>query len=1450
MSQKYTPVIMTPEERRERIRDAAKQGISGLFPLIGDHRQIELNNLRVDAKDYSANDLKKSILTGRTLAESVKGDVVIKDKSGKVLDTQKNHTLMRLPYFTPQNSMIVKGNEYVMRHQLRTMPGVYTRKRANDELEASFNLSKGANFRVTMDPAKGHLNMEHGVSKVPLYPVLRSMGMSHGDISKRWGAGVADRNQEAFDSDRDKHVDKLYKKLLPSRKRVHTNTSDKVGAIRDVFDNTAMDPDVNKRTLGVGHSKVGPMALLDASKKLLNVYQGKDTGDDRDSLEFQTLHSAEDFIKERLDLSNRHLKYKLKSKLDLTPRPQVKSVLPSATFTKPVSSFITTSQIATTPMQINPVELISDASMVTRFGEGGIASERAIPGDVRTMHSSQLGALDPFRTPESSKAGVDVGAAYVVHKDEKGKLHTILKNAKTGKNEFVSVGSIPNSTVAFSNQEISKGRVDVLKNGKVTKVKPSEVQYQVPHSSTMYGVSTNLIPFLDSTQGNRIVMGSKHVAQAVPLRDREEPLVQVGAPPKSGYSSMEEFVAKRYVLPTAPEEGKVTRVDKDYIHIKGKSGKSHKVVHFNNYPLASKTALHDDVTVKRGDSVKKGTALTNNNFTKNGRLALGTNLDVGYMAYHGLNTNDAVVISETAAEKLASEHLIKKVIDLDSDTVLDGSKHAANFPRSYTKDQYAKLSKGVVTPGTILRAGDPIASVLRKAPPSLENDMFGKIHKSLRKTYSDHSIAWDKGVDGEVVDVERTGNRVAVTIKSTEPMKLGDKVSNRYGGKGVVSKIVPDSDMVQNESGKPLDLLWASTGVISRINPGQILETAAAKVAKKTGKPIVVQNFEKRDNVVWAKDLLKKNGLKDKETVFDPISGKKIPGIMVGPQYTYKLFKNTESNYAARGAGGSYDVNQQPGRGGVEGAKGMGGMMVNALLAYDARDTLKENATVKGTRNSEYWDAVRLGRPIPAARAPFAHDKFVSMLTGAGMRMGRDGNHMSMAPLTDKDILKMSSGEIKNGKMVRAKDLRTEKGGLFDDAVTGGLSGEKWSHIKLPEPVVNPVFKEPVRRLLGYSQKELDNTIATKGGAFIKKQLSDIDPVKRAKELRKNVWGMTPGSSQDNVVKQIKALDALNSNGTNPRDAYILNNFPVLPPKFRPLLPGPRGNLLVADVNHMYRDLSLAGEKLSEAKDLGLPDEDVAMMRGHLQNAVGAVAGLNEPVSDKARLAKKKGLVNTITGTKDGFFNGKMVKKRLDLSGRGTAAPDPSLGINEFGMPEDMGWSLYQPFAIGRLVRNGHSAVRAKELVEAKAPIARQALTSEIATRPVLLNRAPTLHRYNVVAAYPKLIPGKTIKVNPFIEKGMNLDYDGDALQVYVPASHGSVKDAEKMLLSKNLLGDRTRNSLQVFPSQEAIVGLYKGSAGKATNKKQQVFNTRADALAAYRRGEIGVNDPVKINKA
>jgi DNA-directed RNA polymerase subunit beta len=1438
-------LLVGPEEQQKNLRAKTIEGLEGMFPIKGTHHDVEITNLRVVEKPVDYKSHKEALYKRSTLYEPIKADVVVKDKNGNIVDQKKGHTVMHLPRMSWNSAFLINGNEYSFKHQLRTMPGVYTRQRENEELEASFNLAKGNNFRVNMDPAKGLLNMEYGTTSIPMYPVLRGLGMEHSDIANYLGKELADRNASEYSGKSQTAISKLYEKLVPENKRTATSHQEKVDAIKEQFDNTILSEKTTEKTLGKPFSKVTPESILLASKKLIGVYKGEQEPDDRDSLEFQRVLGPEDMFKERIRLKGRELAFKIKNKLDLAKDVTVSQVLPSTAITPMLKQYISTSQLSMIPSQINPVELIDSSLAVTRLGEGGIGSDRAIPGEVRQLHSTQMGIVDPFRTPESGHAGVDVRFTTSAGRDKDGYLYTKLENAKTNKVEWVPARKIRDLNIAFPQQDISKGRVDAMAKGKVDKIKPTDVDYKISNVRDMYTINTNMVPFLDSTQGNRIIMGSKMVGQAVPLVEREAPLVRPSITDK-GDISMEEVISKK-VDAIATDDGEVESVSDDYITIKTKDG-SKTIPLANHVPMASKTFYHHTPSVKVGDKVSKGQIVAESNYTKNGALALGKNLKMAYMAYHGLNSNDAVVVSEEAANKMRSVKMSKYVIETDKDTRVDHYKHAANFPKQFTKDQYAKLQNGIVRKGTILKPGDPIMTVLQKKAPSIENQILGRIHKSLRSEYADKTETWTGESEAEVVDVQQQGNKITVVTKSEEPLRIGDKVSNRYGGKGVISKIVPTESMVRDGSGKPIDILWSSLSVVSRINPGQVVEVAMAKAAQKKGTHYTVPSFQKVNNVKMAREALKQAGIKDKEDVYDPITGKTIKGVMVGPQYTYRLFKTTDTNFSARGIDGGYDINQTPSKGGDEGAKGTGMMEINALLAHDARDILKENAVIKGTKNTEYWRAVQLGRPVPPPQSSFAFDKFKHMLAGAGLRMDKKENLMTLAPLLDEDVKKMSSGEIKNAKMVLAKNLMPERDGLFDIVTTGGLQGTRYSHIELPESVINPLFSDAARRLLNMSETNLKKEIVEKGGDSIRAKLNSLDLDKELAETKANLSKLK-GADKDNAYKKIKAINALKENNHKAGEAYMMKTFPVIPPQFRPIVPGQGTDLLVSDVNHMYKDLLLAKEKLQEAKDLDLPDEDIKEMRSHLQQAAGAVIGVNPPVSQKLVQSEVKGIVNTITGTKTGFFNGKVLARRLDLTGRGTAAPDPDLGMDEVGLPEDMMWGMYSPFIMKGLVKRGYNAVSAKEMVDKRTIQAREELAIESKNRPVFINRAPTLHRFNMIAAFPKPTSGKTITVSPFMEDGMNLDYDGDALQIHLPATEDAVKDTKKMLLSNNIFGDRTREQILAYPKHEAIAGLARYSENKQESSKSFKFKTVREAKEAYRRGDVTLIDNVEIEQ-
>jgi DNA-directed RNA polymerase subunit beta len=861
--------------------------------------------------------------------------------------------------------------------------------------------------------------MELGTTKIPLYPLLKALAVPDTEIKKYWGNDLHSVNASLSTEKEDSLVTKAVNRLKRLNEVAPTTIEGKKEFLRKYFNNTELDPEVTSRTLGTPFNHASPLSLLTASKKLLQVQKGEVSADDRDSLEFKSLRSVDDFFKERLDIhARRTIAKKLEGRLNRTTERDIAKIVPKSTFTKSLNTFITSSDLAALPMQINPVEVVDQAMKITSLGEGGISSERAIPFESRKIHNTHLGILDPVRTAEGEKTGIDLRGALMALKDDKGNLYSLMRNMRTDKIEPVSAQTLARSVVAFPGQE-SKTRFDAISGSEVISVPKHQVDYMVADPSHIFSPMSGLIPFLDGMQGNRAIMGAKFQTQALPLVAREAPLIQAQGP-RPGISMEREMA---FIMnPTAPGAGVVTKVDKDFVYLKLDRPLSPKtsavkddivkLPYDTNFPLAAKTRHHNDVIVKPGDRVTQNQLLAESNFSKDGVSALGKNLTVAYMAYYGKNSNDAVVISQGAAQKLTSEHMYKEVLAKTPGTVLGKNKFIVYYGSQYTPTQLNKLdADGVAKPGEKFQYGDPIILGLQKAPVTKEAALYGDFHKSLVRPFRNSTVTWDHLSEGEIVDRVDAPKQIMITVKTLEPMKIGDKLANRFGGKGVVSEIISDEHMIKNEGGEPIDVLFTSAGVVSRINPAQIIEASLGKVAAKTGKPIVIPQFMKENNIEYAKRILKEHNVKDKETVYDPISEKHIPNIFVGKSYIHKLFKSTDTNYSAHGVT-AYDVNMQPVRGGEEGAKGLGQMEINALLAHNARNNLKEMMTLKSEKSDEFWRALEFGLPAPAPKTPFITDKFITMLKGAGVNVQKKGAFLGLSALTDKDIEKISSGAL------------------------------------------------------------------------------------------------------------------------------------------------------------------------------------------------------------------------------------------------------------------------------------------------------------------------------------------------------------------------------------------------------------------------------------------------------
>lgn len=1462
-------IITDPNTIREAIRSRVLESVRAKFPIAAQRYTAVLKDLRIKDIEVSHGQQAEVLMSRGNLSEGVYADIDVIDQEGNVVGALTNHRLMNIPWFTTRYTLVLDGNEYAIVTQMRTKSGVYTRKRGNDELEASFNLAKGANFKLIMDPDTGVFKVDILGATLPAFAVLKILGASSESILNTLGDELYKKNSGVSETQMDRARTTLFDKLVRFRSdtRDMVSKAEKESAIRVYFQSTEIDPETTKITLGHGYTSVSALTILDAMKKILAVYKGNEDIDERDHLEFQKVYTVEDLLKEVIDKAP-DIITKIKGKLNAfrpgsdeqETRKQLKATFSPVYFTKPIQRFITGSSLSRLPSQINPAEFLDTASIVTRLGEGAISSERAVPFETRGVNHSYLGIIDPIAAPESSKVGIDVHCTYGAMKGDDNEFYKRVVNCSTDKMENVRTIDLHSKHLGFPDPLYNAANrkpsdmVPAVFKGKLVTVPRSQLDYQIASPHDLTTVTTSTIPLMNANQGNRLLMGDKHVQQAMPLAAPESRLVKAKMSNISSGNMLKALGS--WTLPKSPVDGVVHKIDEYYITIRDTSGKLHKVDYENNLPLATKTFLHNDITVKVGDSVKAGQVLAESNFSKDGELTMGRNLTVAYMPYLGLNHEDGIVLSEAAAQKMTSVHADKVTLFLEKGTTLGKDKYTTRFPTTYTNEQLDKLDEdGTARKGVVLQAGDPVILAMADDGDSRQNQVLGLLHKSLVHPFKDISETYEEQFPGEVVSVQKTASLITVVIKVKKPLQVGDKVAGSYGNKGVCSKILPNDHMPVDESGKPLDAILTSAGVISRINPAQILESTLGKIAKKRGVPYEVENYSHPDYTSFVRGEMAKYDVKDKETLTDPVTGKKIPGVFVGVQHMHKLFKTSDTNFAGRGVEGPHDMDESPSGSGFNGPKAIGGMEVNALLAHNARSILRESTALRSSKNLEFWKAFQNGQVpnFPVEKKTFS--RFLDVLKQAGINVTRKGDDFVACPLTDKDILEMSSGEIKDGKMLFSKTLQPEEGGLFDPAVTGGMQGTRWAHITLAEPMLNPVFTDAAKAVLGMRGKELQDVVLSQGGAVVRDRLNSLDvPAELKKDEESIASGKLGKGALDAAVKRVKYLRALNSFGMKPGDAYMLSVVPVTPPTVRPVIVGRTGDTMGNDANKLYQDLILQNNAFKKVLAAGLGDADIRENRQAMQDRMKELTGTIAPSSPHLKNRGVKGALEFIAGDnpKEGYFQRKVIYGKMNLTGRSTITPDVTLGLDEVGLPEKIAWEMYKPFMIRNLVQLGYPPLKAREAIEQREPIAKKCLLDELEKRPVIINRAPTLWRHGILAAKPLLREGTNLQVNSLWEKGLNADYDGDAMQIHVPVTDEAIEDAKKMFPSQQLFSDKQRGDLIQIPTREPIIGLYKvtGNVGKPRGSAPVYsFATVDDAWKAYYAGKLKMTDYVEISE-
>ena len=1363
---------------RDGIYEGTLSAVKARFPLENRRYRLELSDVRYTGpREFTLAQQKDALLHDKNLHTPLSGHYRLIDKETNRVVDERDDVVMNVPYYTDRGTVINNGSEYTIANQLRLRPGVYTRIRRSGDVETQFNVRPGTGrgFRIRLDPATGVMNVSVGHANMPLYALLRAMGVTDRQMIASWGAETAAANQAKANTGAGRQaVDKLYKAFAG----YNATASDLVSKERylaDTLPKFELDPGVTARTLGMEARGITPELLLRAAQKTLNVNRGEEKADDRDNPGFANVFGVEDLYRERIEKDAGRLGRTLMMKI---ARAGSLRPLGRGAFSGWHHELLQGSGLAMPGDNSNPMANEEQMMRVTRMGEGGIGSADVVTDEARNVNPGNLNFIGPIEGPENEKIGVDARLAVHTRKGSDGKLYSLFIN-RDGRREYVACDRASDSVIGFPGASPKDREVPAMKDGKVQMVPRDEVDYFMPDMAGMFSANINLNPMPTAVQGGRQFYGAKFWGQYMPTVDGETPLVDSLMP--DGKATWSEYYGRRLGTLKAGVDGKVVKVTDKGVTVRAKDGTKRFIETVKDFSFNGLTSLTYTPTVKVGDKVKADDMVAASNYVdpKTGGLAMGHNLRVAWISYLGHSYEDAIVLSESAAKKMATNRLYNFEADPKSGVELGLNRYMSMFPQRFSREQFATLDdNGVVKPGTVLNKGDPIAVGVGPKLLSAEDAQLGKLHKTLRSAFTDRAQVWEHDYPGTVVDSAVFRGRAKVHVRATPQLQIGDKISPRFALKGVIGAIVRDDEMPRDAAtNEPFDILMNPMGIPSRVAPGQLIETALGKLAKATGRQVrIPQDPPPEGWANWAKAQLDAAGVPDRTDIFDPRTGRTIKGIGDGYVYYHAMHHIADKKLSAKGGAGGYTADLQPAKGGPHGAKRNSSLDVNALLAHGATDVLKDIQTVRGSKNEDYWRAVRGGGPLPEPGVPFVYTKAMNLLRAGGINVVEGQKATDIMPMTDRDVDALAGGRyIENGKMLDA-DMHDIRGGLFDPVKTGGSGNDRrWAAIRLPEPIPNPVMEEPVRRVLGLTTKRLKAIISGEesvdgktGGAALASLLGKID-VDAEIERQKEIVRRSRGSARDNAVKVIGYLSGCKKQGVTPKD-WMITKIPVIPPMFRPV--AKLGDTaLVSDINELYRDVIESADAFSALRG-ELPDSGLTEERLNVYNAVKAAYGLGDPISPEGQAKRLKGAIRQVIGSspKLGLFQSKVLSKAVDGVGRGVISPEPNYDMDQCGIPEESAWTLYKDYVIRELARHGYPQVRAMELIDARAPVAKDILVREMARRPVILDRAPTWHKFNLMAFWPHIVEGSTIRMNPVVEKAYTADHDGDLQigQIYV----------------------------------------------------------------------------------
>ena len=968
-----------------------------------------------------------------------------------------------------------------------------------------------------------------------------------------------------------------------------------------------------------------------------------------------------------------------------------------------------------------------------------------------------------------------------------------------------------------------------------------ELDYALASADQWLSFGASLVPFLHHNDAVRAVMGAKALKEALPLVAPEIPIVATG---------FEERVLDGATLLLsrckAPVSGTVRAITPTSMQIETADGTPRSIALVcGSEGAKASAAIRLRPTVAVGDAIVEGDCIADGPGMRDGKLALGVNLLVAYLPYKGLNFEDAIVISASAAHKLTSDHL--HIIEPD-------------YPCEPRDLGISGLTRGVVQEGAMVHGGDVVASVRplpRLGAGGREVPQYpgGRIRDL--EIHAPVDIA-----AGTVSRVVLDHGALRIEVAEEKPAEVGDKLAGRHGNKGVIARIIPDAEMPWFEiAGQRhrAEAILNPHGVLSRMNLGQLLETHwgwVLECAGERGVPVGRPFAPLRSEELRAR--LQASGLDQggKARLFCGRTGDSYhQPVVIGYQYFIKLPQLARRQLSVRGGRGPHNLaTEQPSAGRRRGGgQRIGEMEFWTLLAHGAFTNAQESLGPKAD-DLRAADTLHQGAPLPGQGQPETPRALRELLRAGLLELtlpdASEPAALKVRVRTAIDVLNSSAGEIADGRL--AADLPD---GLFSLERFGARREERRTrtgHITLVNTVLHPWAWPSLRRAL----------LAAAGDTV--HEATETAP---AEALLQDYWC---GRRQD-------AEGRTGSDAILPLlerylpatfwDRWQIAILPVLPPAYRAVV----DRRSIPDIVRAYRRILAANQylrRLDELGEVGLQEllgresqqrrsldwvgrmlcdrvlrPETERYRKLLElwdhKAIGellsqlrldAAAFLHNAV--RFLFADLRGRIDG----KEGMLRQGMQGRRIDYSGRAVIVPAPDLPIDHCYLPleilvhllEGELGGLDEQTRVAMRQGNGSAIRRAGEEV--------QSVLDRTGIR-VLLNRQPTLHPHNLVAFLPRVWEHRAIGLPPLYCGAMNADFDGDTMAVYLPISAEAQAEATNLLDVRRHVTSAATGQLVLHLAQDLVLGAYYLSL-PAADPAVEAWKGRMRALFAT---ELGV---------